>query len=88
MRNTKNVPRRCRPRCGASTRRGIPCQAPAVWDIAKGKPRNGRCRLHGGLSTGPKTVEGWRRSLEALRSGRAAWVAWAKQRRWEKNAGG
>jgi len=28
------------PRCGAKTRRGIPCQSPAV----RGKPR---CRLHG-----------------------------------------
>ena len=38
-------------RCGAKTRRGTPCQRPA-------KKRNGRCRLHGGASTGPKTKEG------------------------------
>jgi len=38
------------PRCGAKTRRGTPCQAPAM--------KNGRCRLHGGKSTGPKTPEG------------------------------
>ena len=43
------------PRCGAKNRRGTPCQAPAM--------RNGRCRLHGGKSTGPKTPEG----LERLR---------------------
>ncbi|MDB3929681.1 hypothetical protein N9413_10870, partial [Paracoccaceae bacterium] len=37
--------------CGARTRRGTACQKP---------PLNGktRCRLHGGLSTGPKTPEG------------------------------
>ena len=38
------------PRCGAKTRRGTPCQAPAMG--------NGRCRMHGGLSTGPRTPEG------------------------------
>jgi hypothetical protein len=38
------------PRCGAKTRNGSPCRGPAM--------RNGRCRLHGGKSTGPKTPEG------------------------------
>ena len=38
-------------RCGARTRRGTPCQKPPL----KGK---NRCRLHGGLSSGPKTAEG------------------------------
>jgi len=33
------------PRCGAKTRKGKPCQAPAM--------KNGRCRMHGGRSTGP-----------------------------------
>ena len=28
--------------------------------------RNGRCRLHGGLSTGPKTAEGIQRIREAV----------------------
>lgn len=37
-------------RCGAKTRKGTPCRAPAM--------KNGRCRLHGGLSTGAKTPEG------------------------------
>src|SRR5436190_17488222 len=32
------------PRCGAKTRRGSPCQSPAM--------PNGRCRMHGGPSTG------------------------------------
>ena len=38
-------------RCGAKTRRGTPCRRPA-------NKRNGRCRLHGGRSTGPKSAEG------------------------------
>ena len=44
-------PERPLQRCGAKTRRGTACQKP---------PLNGktRCRLHGGLSTGPRTAEG------------------------------
>ena len=39
------------PRCGAKKRRkGTPCGSPAM--------ANGRCRIHGGTSTGPKTAEG------------------------------
>ena len=38
-------------RCGAKTRQGLPCKRPA-------NKRNGRCRLHGGASTGPRTKEG------------------------------
>ena len=38
-------------RCGAKTRRGTTCQRPA-------NKRNGRCRLHRGQSSGPKTAEG------------------------------
>ena len=45
------------PRCGAKNRRGLPCQCPAM--------RNGRCRLHGGLSTGPRTLEGRERARQA-----------------------
>src|SRR5262249_14978423 len=47
-----------RPRCGARTRKGRPCRAPAVWDCGKDQARNGRCRLHGGRSTGPRTTAG------------------------------
>ncbi len=44
------------PPCGARTKTycGRPCEAPPVVDRNTGQPRNGRCRLHGGLSTGPK----------------------------------
>ena len=38
-------------RCGAKIHRGTACQRPA-------NKNNGRCRLHGGQSTGPKTAEG------------------------------
>ena len=44
--------------CGARNKRsGQPCRAPAML--------NGRCRLHGGLSTGPRTPEGLARSRRA-----------------------
>ena len=56
-----------RPRCGAKTRKGAPCKAPAVWDREHDRPRNGRCRMHGGLSTGPKTIEGRLRALANLK---------------------
>ena len=45
-------------RCEAKTRRGVPCQCPAM--------SNGRCRLHGGKSTGPKTTEGIERIRRAV----------------------
>lgn len=39
------------PRCGAKARTtGCPCRAPAM--------QNGRCRLHGGKATGPRTAAG------------------------------
>ena len=52
------TPRSKRPRCGATTRKGTPCQARAVWDLDRDRPVNGRCRCHGGLSTGPRTDAG------------------------------
>jgi hypothetical protein len=41
--------------CGAKTRAGTPCKLKSIYD-------NGRCKFHGGLSTGPKTADGKRRS--------------------------
>lgn len=41
--------------CGARTRAGTPCKRRDLF-------HNGRCRLHGGLSTGPLTPEGKQRS--------------------------
>ncbi len=49
-------------RCGARTRAGPGCRQPAM--------RNGRCRLHGGKSTGPRTANGLARCRGArLRHG-------------------
>lgn len=43
------------PRCGAAcrTRMGLPCRSPAMT--------NGRCRMHGGAATGPRTEAGRQR---------------------------
>ena len=41
--------------CGARTRAGTPCKRRDLY-------RSGRCKLHGGLSTGPRTAKGKRRS--------------------------
>lgn len=38
-------------RCGAKTRAGTPCKIKSIYS-------NSRCKLHGGLSTGPKSQEG------------------------------
>ena len=38
--------------CGAKTRKGTPCLRPAGWGT--NHPGIGRCKLHGGSSTGPK----------------------------------
>ena len=52
------TPRRVRPRCGAMTRKGTPCAAPVARDNRLDRPVNGRCRCHGGASTGPRTDAG------------------------------
>jgi hypothetical protein len=53
---------RLAPRCGAKTRRSTSCLSPAM--------KNGRCRMHGGMSTGPQTYEGMKRArLAPLRTG-------------------
>ena len=38
--------------CGAKTRKGTPCQRPSGWGT--NHPGSGKCKLHGGKSTGPK----------------------------------
>jgi len=55
-----------RPQCGARTRAGGTCKAKVVAGKSK-------CRMHGGLSTGPRTPKG-----------RAAIVASNKRRALEK----
>ena len=46
-------------RCLAKTRSGGQCQCPAM----KGKAR---CRIHGGLSTGPRTNDGKEKARQAV----------------------
>jgi len=47
-----SFPEECRGMtCGAKTRNGTACKRRDLY-------QNGRCRLHGGFSTGPRTPEG------------------------------
>ena len=55
--------------CGARNRRGSPCKCPAM--------PNGRCRLHGGLSTGPRSPEG----LKASQTSRLAHGRYSRRAR-------
>jgi hypothetical protein len=52
--------------CGARTRRGTACRC-------RGVGRGGRCKFHGGLSTGPRTAAGKARIAAAQR---ARWERW------------
>ena len=47
-------------KCGANTRKGTKCRAPTM-------PGKSRCKLHGGLSTGPQTQQGRANIAEAQR---------------------
>ena len=60
--------------CRAKTRSGKPCQR-------IGNPKNGRCHLHGGKSTGPRTAEGRARIAAAqFKHGNRSKAAIAAQR--------
>lgn len=59
-----------RVRCGAMTRKGMPCRAMSV-------PGKQRCKFHGGMSTGARTPEGVERIREAQRR---RWARWREQR--------
>lgn len=51
--------------CGATTRKGTPCRQLSLY------VNNGRCKFHGGMSTGPRTRKGKKRSaLNGLRAKR------------------
>ena len=71
--------------CGAKTRHGIGCQKPPM----KGKKR---CRLHGGLSSGPKTAEGkariaaahWKHGRRSKKFVEARAKIWAELREIER----
>lgn len=68
--------------CGARTRTGSPCRRKGL--------DNGRCRNHGGLSSGPKSLAGRARVAEAQRKRWAKWrdCAAAAQVRQGPNDGG
>jgi hypothetical protein len=52
------VPKAVRERCCARCRDGHRCRMRAVCDELGRPLHGGRCRLHGGLSTGPRTAAG------------------------------
>ena len=58
-------------RCGAKTRSGVPC---AKFPM-EGKRR---CRLHGGLSTGPKTAAG-REAISAANTKHGRYKNWREK---------
>lgn len=47
----RRTPSRSFAQCGAKTRPGAPCKSRQLYP-------NGRCKNHGGASTGPRTAEG------------------------------
>jgi hypothetical protein len=64
------------PRCGAKARTtGLGCRAPAM--------ANGRCRMHGGGSTGPRTPEGLARLAAAHTKHGNDGAAWRAVRRYQ-----
>jgi len=53
--------------CGAKTRKGAPCKQKTIYS-------SGRCKFHGGLSTGARTVDGKKKvALNGFKKG------WRKQ---------
>ena len=71
------------PRCGAKTCRGSACQSPAM--------PNGRCRMYGRASTGPRSAEGLARMNKWYVGGGASWsqltTNYSKQS-WHPRVGG
>ena len=64
------------PLCGAKTRSGKPCEK---FPLASKR----RCRLHGGLSTGPKTLEG-RGRIAAANTKHGRYVNWREKQAKER----
>jgi hypothetical protein len=52
--------------CGAKNRKGLPCQCKLLL-------KGGKCKFHGGMSTGPRTEAGKKKSIASLRAG---WIKW------------
>lgn len=74
--NSRTIPKRLRPRCGARcrSRGGEPCLA-SVCFRPDGTMAQ-RCRMHGGLSRGARTPEGRAKLIDAGRRG--AIVRWER----------
>ena len=73
--NGKNKVPAPREICGAKTRNGHPCRNHPVREKR-------RCRMHGGTSTGPRTVEGRTRIARAhLKHGQRRRAILAEQKR-------
>ena len=71
-----NGPAQTPVKCGAKTRSGVPC---AKFPI-EGKRR---CRLHGGLSTGPKTPAG-KATISAANTKHGRYKNWREKRAKER----
>ena len=54
--------------CGARKKTGEPCRSKMLY-------RGGKCKFHGGLSTGAKTSAGRVRAIVAMQAGRAKWLS-------------
>ena len=65
--SAEDAARKAAGKCGARTRRGTAC-------LCQGEGRGGRCKFHGGASTGPRTEAG-RARISALQKAR-----WKKRR--------
>ena len=63
-------------KCGAKTRSGAPCAKFAMEDKR-------RCRLHGGLSTGPKTPAG-RAAISAANTKHGRYKNWREKQAKER----
>lgn len=61
------------PNCGARTRSGAPCKAAPTMDKLYGKPRNGRCKNHGGMSLGRSQPEREAERISKRNAKRAKW---------------
>ena len=65
----RNGRKKLRKICGAKNRKGLPCQCKLLL-------KGGKCKFHGGMSTGPRTEEGKKKSIETLRAG---WLKWQSE---------
>lgn len=59
---------RPKPVCGARKKTGERCRSKSLH-------RGGKCKFHGGLSTGARTPEGKARAIAAMQKGKAKWLS-------------